>query len=137
MDPEDLGGPLADLMRDYLIELGVAPEDIVTESKSRNTFENATYVREIADQLGYNQILLVTSALHMPRSVAIFERQGFEVIPAPTDFLATWGEDGRTTNIGLFGWLLKIVPDSERLDFSTRAIREYIGMFVYRMRGWL
>jgi uncharacterized SAM-binding protein YcdF (DUF218 family) len=129
--------PESEAMKELLMAYGVPQEAIIEENKSRNTYENATYVREIADQKGYNKILLVTSALHMPRSVAIFEHQGFEVIPAPTDFLATWGQEGRTASVGLSGWLLKIVPDSERLDFSTRAIREYIGMFVYRMRGWL
>jgi uncharacterized SAM-binding protein YcdF (DUF218 family) len=73
----------------------------------------------------------------MPRSVAIFERQQFEVIPAPTDFLATWGEEGLTNEVGLVGVLLRALPNSERLDFSTRALREYIGIVVYGLRGWL
>jgi uncharacterized SAM-binding protein YcdF (DUF218 family) len=94
-------------------------------------------VRAVADDLDFNRILLVTSAMHMPRSVAIFERQGFEVTPAPADFLATWGEEGRTVESGMVSWLLKVIPNAERLDFSTRALREYIGIFIYRLRGWL
>jgi uncharacterized SAM-binding protein YcdF (DUF218 family) len=129
--------PESDAMKELLMAQGVPEEDIVLESRSRNTYENAIYAREIADEMDFNQILLVTSGLHMPRSVAIFEKQGFEVIPAPVDFLATWGEEGRTTDVGVDGWLLKIFPNSERLDFSTRALREYIGIFVYWMRGWL
>jgi uncharacterized SAM-binding protein YcdF (DUF218 family) len=129
--------PEAEAMRDLLVALGVPEADIVLEERSRNTYENALYVREIADEQGFNRILLVTSALHMPRSAAIFERQGFEVIPAPADFLATWGEEGRTTDVGWVGWLLRWIPNSERLDFSTRALREYIGIFVYWLRGWL
>lgn len=129
--------PESDAMKELLMAFGVPEEDIVLESRSRNTYENAVYVREIADEQGFNQILLVTSGLHMPRSVAIFELQGFEVIPAPVDFLATWEEEGRTTDVGWDGWLLKLIPNSERLDFSTRALREYLGMVVYRLRGWL
>ncbi len=129
--------PEADAMKELLMALGVPEEDIVLESQSRNTYENALYVREIANEQGFNQILLVTSGMHMPRSVAIFEKQDFVVIPAPADFLATWGEEGRTTEIGVGGWLLKIIPSSERLDYSTRALREYIGTFVYWMQGWL
>jgi uncharacterized SAM-binding protein YcdF (DUF218 family) len=129
--------PEADAMKELLMALDVPEEDIKLEGRSRNPYENALYVREVADEEGFNQILLVTSGLHMPRSVAIFERQGFKVIPAPTDFLATWAEEGRTTDVGLDGWLLKIIPNSERLDFSTRALREYIGIFVYWMQGWL
>lgn len=129
--------PESDAMKELLMAQGVPEEAIVLESRSRNTYENALYVREIADELGFNQILLVTSGLHMPRSVAIFQKQGFEVIPAPVDFLATWGEEGRTAEVGVDGWLLKVFPNSERLDFSTRALREYIGIFVYWLRGWL
>ena len=129
--------PETDAMKELLVALGVPEEAIVLESRSRNTYENAVYVREIADEEQFNQILLVTSGLHMPRSVAIFQRQGFEVIPAPVDFLATWEEEGRTAEVGVDGWLLKVFPNSERLEYSTRALREYIGMLVYRMRGWL
>lgn len=129
--------PETNAMQELLLAFGVPESAIVLESNARNTYENATYVREIADERNFNRILLVTSALHMPRSVAIFERQEFEVIAAPTDFLSTWGEEGLTNDVGLVGTLLKILPNSERLDFSTRALREYIGIFVYRLRGWL
>jgi uncharacterized SAM-binding protein YcdF (DUF218 family) len=129
--------PEADAMQELLMAFGVPEEAIVREDRSRNTYENALYVREIADAQEFNQILLVTSGLHMPRSVAIFEHQGFEVLPAPVDFLATWDVEGRTSAVGLDGWLLKIIPNSERLDFSTRSLREYIGMVIYRLRGWL
>jgi uncharacterized SAM-binding protein YcdF (DUF218 family) len=129
--------PEADAMQELLMLLGVPEDAIVLESRSRNTYENALYVREIADEQDFNQVLLVTSAMHMPRSVAIFEHQGFEVIPMPTDFSATWAAEGRTAEIGIDGWLLKMIPNSERLDLSSRAMREYIGIFIYRLRGWL
>jgi uncharacterized SAM-binding protein YcdF (DUF218 family) len=129
--------PEADAMQELLMAYGVPEDAIVREVRSRNTYENALYVREIADAEGFNQILLVTSGLHMPRSVAIFEHQGFEVLPAPADFLATWDVEGRTSDLGVDGWVLKMIPNSERLDFSTRSLREYIGMVVYRLRGWL
>lgn len=127
----------SEAMVELLMALGVPEADIVLESRSRNTYENALFVREIADAEDFNEILLVTSGLHMPRSVAIFKHQGFDVIPAPADFLATWGEEGRTTDVGGAGFLLKVIPNSERLEYSTRALREYIGMFVYKLRGWL
>jgi uncharacterized SAM-binding protein YcdF (DUF218 family) len=129
--------PEADAMKELLLAYDVPESAIVLESESRNTYENAADVRAIAGVRDFNQILLVTSAMHMPRSVAIFEKQGFEVIPAPADFLTTWSVPGRTTDIGLDGWLLTIIPSSERLDYSTRAMREYIGIFIYWMRGWL
>lgn len=129
--------PETEAMIELLAAQGVPEADIVLENRARNTYENAIYIREIADEQGFNEILLVTSGLHMPRSVAIFERQGFDVIPAPVDFLSTWREEGLTTDTGLGGWLLKVMPNSERIEFSTRALREYIGFVVYRLRGWL
>jgi len=129
--------PEADAMQELLMQLGVPQNAIVREDRSRNTYENALYVREIADERDFNQILLVTSGMHMPRSVAIFQHQGFDVIPMPTDFLSTWGAEGRTTETGVDGWLLQVMPNSEKLDLSSRALREYIGLFVYRLRGWL
>lgn len=130
--------PESEAMKELLMANGVPADAIVLESKSRNTYENGLYVREIADAEGFNEILLVTSGLHMPRSVAIFKHQGFDVIPAPADFLATWAEEGRSTrDVGIEGLLLQAIPNSERLDFSSRALREYLGMIIYRLRGWL
>ena len=129
--------PETEAMVQLLTALGVPDDAIVRESKSQNTFENGVYVRELLEPRGIHRIMLVTSAIHMPRSAAIFARQGFEVIPAPTDFLVTWEEPGRTTAVGLDGWLIRWLPTSENLDFSTRALREYIGLLVYRARGWL
>jgi uncharacterized SAM-binding protein YcdF (DUF218 family) len=127
--------PETDAMLELLVALGVPADAVVREDRARNTYENAVFVREIADEQGFNEIILVTSGLHMPRSVGLFEHQGFEVIPAPVDFLSTWGEEGRTTDIGIDGWLLRILPNAERLDFSTRALREYFGLFAYRLMG--
>ena len=92
--------PETEAMAQLLTELGVPDDAILRESKSRNTHENAVEVWALLEPLGIRRILLVTSAMHMPRSVAIFERQGFEVIPAPTDFLVTQEEPGRTTAVG-------------------------------------
>ncbi len=129
--------PETEAMAELLMVLGVPDAAIVRESQSRNTYENGVFVRELLEPRGIHRILLVTSAMHMPRSVAIFERQGFEVIPAPTDFLVTGAEPGRTAQVGLDGLLLRWLPTSENLDTSTRALREYIGILVYRARGWL
>jgi len=54
------------------------------ENDSENTAENAFYSAEILREKNIKTIILVTSAMHMPRSVALFEAQGLNVIPAPT-----------------------------------------------------
>lgn len=129
--------PETEAMRELLVALGVPDEAIIDEDRSRNTYENAVYVREILVELGVNDVLLVTSALHMPRSVAIFVKQGIAVTPAPVDFWTTWSEPGRTVPRNWAGTLLKFIPSAEYLDLSTRVLREVVGMIVYRLRGWL
>jgi uncharacterized SAM-binding protein YcdF (DUF218 family) len=115
--------------------MGVPKTAILQDPTSLNTYENAVNVRKILDSQGIEpRVLLVTSAIHLPRSLAIFQRQGINAIPAPTDFITieqvsqevTWQET-----------LLKLLPDAGRLAYSTRALKEYIGIVIYRLRGWL
>lgn len=127
----------AEAMHEYLVAFGVPDAAIVQEARSRNTYENAIYVRDILEDLGAQRVLLVTSALHMPRSVAIFVKQGMDVIPAPVDFTVTGAEEGRTVARGWDGQVLKLLPSAEHLELSTRVLREVIGLVVYRLRGWL
>ena len=75
--------PEADGMRELLEFMEIPSEAIVTESSARNTYENAVRVREIADERGIDEILLVTSALHMPRSVAIVREAGIHRASSP------------------------------------------------------
>ena len=82
------------------------------------------------------KILLVTSAMHMPRSLRIFQKLGVDAAPAPTDFLVTQQELEEYTG-SLQAILLNLTPDSERLLQTTRALKEYIGLVIYRLRGWL
>lgn len=112
--------------------LGVAPEAILEEPRSRTTRENAVEAKRLLEPLGVRRILLVTSALHMPRAAALFRGQGFEVVPAPTDWLVV-GEDPRSP-LGRALWLL---PTAEGLGLTTRALREWLGLAVAGLLGWL
>jgi uncharacterized SAM-binding protein YcdF (DUF218 family) len=116
----------ADAMGAYLRDLGVPTEAILREGRSRNTRENALYTAEILKAEGIDKILLVTSALHMPRALGAFRAVGVEANPAPTDF-EVMPEPGHPIR-----WL----PDAEALSDSTRALKEYLGLWVYRWRGW-
>ncbi|MCW6035426.1 YdcF family protein [Spirulina subsalsa FACHB-351] len=120
----------------FLQMLGVPPEAIIQESRSLNTHQNAIFTREILIERGLKRILLVTSALHMPRSYLIFQRQGIETIPAPTDFLATF-PTGDSSPVSFGTHLLSFLPDTGRVATTTEALKEYIGLLVYRLRGWL
>lgn len=74
-----------------LIALGVAPEDIIIEEESRNTNENALFTKKVLDEKRGKNLVLITSASHMKRSVNIFKKKlnGVEIIPAPCNFLAS------------------------------------------------
>lgn len=132
------GGGVAESsdMADILVTLGVPNAAIVQDSKSLNTYQNAVNVRQIMQERGIRRVLLVTSAMHMPRSLRIFQRQGIEAIPAPTDFLITQQELNEP-NSSPQATVLNLVPDADQLQNTTRALKEYIGTVIYRLRGWL
>jgi uncharacterized SAM-binding protein YcdF (DUF218 family) len=114
----------ADQLRRVLLDLGVAPERIVVEGKSRNTRENAIESARIVGERGWRRILLVTSAAHMPRALGCFRAVGLEPEALPVDRRAGDGRGG--------SWL----PRAGALHDSTDALREWTGRIVYRLRGW-
>lgn len=128
--------PAAD-MRQILEKLDVPDSAMVLQTKSQNTHEDAVYSSEILREKGISRIILVTSAMHMPRSVALFEKLGIEVIPSPIDFTIT--EDGwnRTFSPNLETFLTNILPNSSAIGLTTTAMKEYIGLITYRLQGWL
>lgn len=120
-DPKYRATSSAEAMRRFISALGVPDSAMVLEERSRNTTQNADFTADILAGRGIDRILLVTSALHMPRSKALFEAQGVGVIPAATDHevrdLPVWRN-----------WL----PNTDALDGSSRAIKEIVGQLVGR-----
>ncbi len=114
--------PEAEIMKQLLEELGVDKRKIITDVKSRNTMENALYVKEIAQKHGFEKIVLVTSAYHMPRAVEVYKKVGIEVLPYPTDFK----QDKKYT-------LYSLLPRATVLSDSYKALREYLGFFAYQV----
>lgn len=72
--PVVLGIPYADLMKRYLVRLGVPTENILCEAKSESTYDNAVFTKTIIQQHRYKRILLVTSRFHSRRSFSIFQK---------------------------------------------------------------
>lgn len=113
----------AEGMRVLLEEWGVPGHAIIMEDKSRTTRENAINFKKLFPD-SKTTVLLVTSAWHMARSKWVFEKAGFKVIPAPTDFEGTakkilsWNE-----------WL----PSAQALETSSAMIHEFGGMLWYRL----
>ncbi len=136
LTPEGIA-PEADDMSTIMSLLGVPPEAVWLEAQSRNTYENALYSREMLAEAGLDDIILVTSAMHMPRSVPLFEAQGLRVMPAPTDFLVSDAEWQHLWRGGSAATLINLMPNVEYLTYTTRVLKEYIGLLVYSLRGWM
>lgn len=109
---------LAEGMAAVLIRLGVPRERILLEPWSRTTRENAHFSAMILEQLDIDTVVVVTNALHVPRSLAEFRRAGVEAIGAPLD------PEGRVADRG-GGW----IPSSGALLLSHRALHEKLGMW--------
>ena len=119
--------PEAQQMRDILTVMGVSPQDMLLENSSRDTHDNAVYSAIILKGKGLNRVLLVTSAFHMRRAQALFEGQGLEVVPAPTDYQRTVAKSVLPSGM----------PMVSNLGRTTHALHEMMGYWVYRWRGWL
>jgi uncharacterized SAM-binding protein YcdF (DUF218 family) len=93
------------------------------EGVSRNTLDQALATRRILAPLNVKRIYLVTHAWHMQRSVAVYARAGFDVVPAPMGFKT----HGETT-------LLDFMPHGERMRDSYFFFHEIVGLAWYRIR---
>lgn len=102
--------------------LGVPAADLRGEETSSNTWENAQGVAAMVPALP-RRVVLISSALHLPRARYAMERAGFEVCPIATDW--------RRTPFGLPGYL---IPQSSALLKTEAALHELVGMPYYR---WL
>lgn len=111
-------------MAQFLTDLGVPSSAIVLEERSRSTYENALYCAKLMRGQGMNRALLVTSALHMPRSYAVLRAAGVDAVPAATDFEVV--DEPRN----VLSWL----PSAQALQRSTFALHEWVGIAVYRWR---
>jgi len=108
----------AQAMRLLLIDFGVPDSAMILEEGARNTRENASKTKAL---IGEQRVALVTSAFHMPRSIATFRKEGLLIDAFPTDFnvdpdvSALWD---------------RILPTSKNLNASEVAIKEYIALLI-------
>jgi uncharacterized SAM-binding protein YcdF (DUF218 family) len=115
--------PAADIMARAYGALGPAPGDVRTEPRSRTTYENAV---ETSRLIGSGKrIALVTSALHMPRAMALFAQQGLRATAFPCEYLSGPRETGYR----------EYVPDVTYFSQSTGAISEWVGLWLYTLAG--
>jgi uncharacterized SAM-binding protein YcdF (DUF218 family) len=115
----------ADVLRRFMEQQGIDPRRLILEDKSRNTHENATFSYQLAAPKPDETWLLVTSASHMPRALAVFRKAGWTITAYPTTY--------------------KTMPSGGSVDFDAirrfrmldEAIHEWIGIVIYRMTGRL
>jgi uncharacterized SAM-binding protein YcdF (DUF218 family) len=117
--------PEAEVMARVAVLLGVKPQDIVLEPDSRDTADEAAIV---ADMIGREKMILVTSAVHMPRSMALFRKRGMQPIPAPTDYVI---KENQGHSPGEF------FPNSGNLGEVEIAVHEYLGLAWAWLRGMI
>jgi uncharacterized SAM-binding protein YcdF (DUF218 family) len=119
--------PEAESISNVLVGLGIPFSALILETESRNTRENAVNTAAIFEAHGWRTGLLVTSGAHMPRALAAFQKMGISLVPAATNIYAGPPQ---------FATLLDLLPDAKALAHTTSAIKEMIGLCVYRFRGW-
>ncbi len=136
IDWKEAGDPeSADIATVLTNDLGVPATALIQEPYSLNTHENAINVQKILADRQIKKVLLVTSAFHMPRSLRIFRKLKMDVIPAPSDYLVAQialDEPNRTWEAAA----LSAIPDAQRLNNFTTVLKEYIGTWMYTVRGW-
>ena len=116
----------AAMMAKLAEELGTKHEDIVVEPTARNTEEQAQRIQSI---VGKDRFVLVTSAVHMPRAVALLEKLDLRPVPAPTGYYLRQAKDQ-----GGFS-LMSHFPTAESIRVTERALHEYLGIAWSKLRG--
>jgi uncharacterized SAM-binding protein YcdF (DUF218 family) len=109
----------APVARDLLVELGHPAERMLIEDRSRTTWENGVFSRELAQPKPGQVWVLVTSAFHMPRAVGVFRALGWQVIPYPADYFMNQS----------------VVSVGHRLAQFDIVTREWLALAAYHLKG--
>jgi uncharacterized SAM-binding protein YcdF (DUF218 family) len=123
-DPQHHGASEASVYGALLQRLGVEPADLLLETRSRNTWENARYSADLLKLHPAEQVFLVTSAVHLRRSVLYFARFGVHGQPVRADWVSA-------------GW--SVIPSAYNFLVTDLALHEYVGLWRYRVyeaMGW-
>lgn len=125
-DPDRDNSPIYD----FYVMCGVSPDDIIIESSSRNTRENAFYVKDLVSKTAKTgKVILITSAFHMRRSEGCFRKVGIDVTGFSTDFHSALPKD----RFGFDGF----IPSPEVLSNWNFLIKEWIGYVAYWIVGYI
>lgn len=117
----------AEITQRYLLQIGIPPHDILIENRSRNTFENAKHTAELLGTYP-QKLLLITSAIHMRRAIATFEKQALHC-----DYFTTDRRSGKRK----FVFDHCFVPNIGAMQLLGALIKETVGYCVYWLRGYI
>jgi uncharacterized SAM-binding protein YcdF (DUF218 family) len=115
-----------DKSRDFLLKVGVNPEDIIQEKRAVNTHENAKFCKLILSN--YNEkVLVISSAFHLKRAVACFEKEKLKA-----DWYATSPISDR------YGFKIQdLVPSSDTFNNAETIVNEVVGLIVYKAMNFI
>ncbi|MBU2019309.1 MAG: YdcF family protein, partial [Bacteroidetes bacterium] len=127
----DKGLNESEQMKKVLVSWGIPGKDIIVEGKSKNTHENALFAKEILDKSfpHLKKNLLITSAIHMKRSLGCFEKVGLTLSPYSTNHYT--GKKRGYTFDQIF------IPNSSNLDLWDLLIKEWVGFVIYDIVGYI
>jgi uncharacterized SAM-binding protein YcdF (DUF218 family) len=123
-DPRKLGTSEGKVYGEVLVKVGVDPADLVIEGRSLTTWQNAQFCAAWLSEHPQEQVVLVTSGLHLRRAVLYFSHFGIRTVPARADYV-------RAT--------LTAMPVSYNFLLMDLALHEYAGLLryrVYELLGW-
>jgi uncharacterized SAM-binding protein YcdF (DUF218 family) len=114
----------ADVVRDFISEVGGIPQKIIYEERSRNTWENASFSHALVKPGPSERWILICQAIAMPRAIGVFRHFGWNVIPYPAGYLTA----GPKQRLIAFDVLTG-------LSIASTALHEWVGLLVYRAMG--
>lgn len=119
----------ANLMKEYLVEVGFNPKDIIADSISDNTHENAVNTTKIvSERFPDGKFLLITSSIHMRRSIDCFKKEGLECDIFPTNPIAAHRK-----------WDIEtlLLPNYKALEYWDKLFHELFGYLAYALVGYV
>ena len=121
----------AELLKRFLVMTGMPEEDIWIEDQAKNTAQNAQFTKELLAQKGIStaqEFILVTSAFHMSRAKGCFDKVGLNTTTFPTDY---YSHDIKYDIPSL------LFPDPFSLEYWTKLFKEWIGIVMYKVAGYM
>ena len=120
---DQIGASEDETSRAVIKGLDLPASQVIIEGESRNTAENASYVRAMMDDSRHGKVVLITSALHMPRAISSFQKEGLNPLAYPVDY-KTHAQEMPWTLVYKQGHVL-----------MRKALHEWVGLVAYYITG--